>query len=298
MEQLSVFVTIFLGIFLEAVPFLLAGAFLGGVVDVFVNQDTFQRRVPRSPMLAVLFGAGLGMVFPVCECGVVPLTRRLFQKGLPLPAGITFLLAAPVINPIVIFSTWSAFGWGTVLILRLVLTFIVAITVGLVFTFATRDEILRADSLPVQAPHDEHAHSLAEKLLQVLTVSGLDFMDMVRFLILGSAIAAGMQTLVPQTALLAIGSSPLLSVVAMMLLAFVLSVCSTVDAFLALAFVNTFTLGAIVAFLTFGPMVDIKSTLLYLRVFKPRAVLYLVLLPFMMILVAGWLLNLYGGYLP
>ena len=117
-----------------------------------------------------------------------------------------------------------------------------------------------------------------------------------RFLILGSALAALMQTLVPQESLLALGTGSVLSVLFMQVLAFILSVCSTVDSFLALAFVNTFTTGAIVSFLSFGPMVDIKSTLMFTGVFRPRIVLYLILLPFMLNLLAGVLLNLALGY--
>jgi uncharacterized membrane protein YraQ (UPF0718 family) len=101
-----------------------------------------------------------------------------------------------------------------------------------------------------------------------------------------------MQALVPQSALLSIGRGPLVSVVAMLVLAFVLSVCSTVDAFLALAFVNSFTTGSILAFLVFGPIVDIKSVVMFTTVFRHRVVLYLVLLPLMMSLFLGLFLNL------
>ena len=105
-------------------------------------------------------------------------------------------------------------------------------------------------------------------------------------------LAAAMQTLVPQSALLALGAGPVTSVLAMMILAFVLSVCSTVDAFLALAFVNTFTPASILAFLVFGPMVDIKSSLMFLGVFRRRAVLYLILLPLMLTMLITIYLNL------
>ena len=114
-ERFQTFVTIFLGLFIEAAPFLLAGSIVSGIIAVYVNQAMVERFIPDHPLLAALAGAGLGLVFPVCECGVVPVTRRLYGKGLPLPVGIAFLLAAPVINPVVIFSTFAAFGWGPVL---------------------------------------------------------------------------------------------------------------------------------------------------------------------------------------
>lgn len=131
---LSTFTTVFLGIFIEAMPFLFLGTLASGLVEVYVDQDAIRRYIPKSPMLSALFGSVLGMFFPVCECGVVPLVRRLFRKSLPIPAGIAFLLAAPVINPIVILSTATAFGIGKILFMRIGFTILIAIITGLVFT--------------------------------------------------------------------------------------------------------------------------------------------------------------------
>ncbi len=148
------------------------------------------------------------------------------------------------------------------------------------------------------SPEDEHDHhhphplSLSARLWDALTVAGDDFFDMGRYLVGGSMLAAAMQTVVPQPVLLALGSNPFTSIAVMMALAFVLSVCSTVDAFLALAFVNVFPPVAILAFLVFGPMVDIKSSLMFLGVFRRRVVLYLILLPFMATLFLTVLLSL------
>ena len=141
-ERFQTFVTIFLGLFIEAAPFLLAGSIVSGFIAVYVNQGMVDRFIPNHPLLAALAGAGLGFVFPVCECGVVPVTRRLYGKGLPLPVGIAFLLAAPVINPVVIVSTYAAFGWGPVLLGRVVFSVLVAFTVGLIFHLARPQEIL------------------------------------------------------------------------------------------------------------------------------------------------------------
>lgn len=288
-EQFQTFVTIFLSIFIEAVPFLLAGSIVAGLIEVFVNRDTLLRFVPRHPVLAALAGGSLGLVFPVCECGVVPVTRRLYQKGLPISMGIAFLLAAPVINPVVIASTLAAFGWGPMLWARVGLSFVVASLVGGLFYFARPAEVLRPAAIEPQvhlhnhSPHD-HQPTPAEKLWEALATAGDDFFDMGRYLVAGSMLAAAMQTVVPQPVLLALGGGTITSILTMMLLAFVLSVCSTVDAFLALAFVNTFTPASILAFLVFGPMVDIKSSLMFLGVFRRRIVLYLILLPLLLTL--------------
>ncbi len=295
---LSVFATRFLGIFVEAAPFLLLGSITAGLIEAFVKREDIWRFVPRNRLAATVMGAFLGLAFPVCECGVVPVTRRLFNKGLPVSLGLAFLLAAPFMNPIVFASTYIAFGFGPVFIGRIVITLAVAITVGLVIgSFAKPAAVLKDVSQESQHnhEHDTPASSRA-RLLHALQIAADEFFEMGRFLILGSALAALMQTLVPQDSLLALGEGPLLSVVFMQILAYILSVCSTVDSFLALAFVNSFTTGAIVSFLSFGPMVDIKSTLMFSGVFRPRIVAYLVLLPFMLNLLAGVMVNVVLGY--
>lgn len=298
----SIFSTRFLGIFIEAAPFLLLGTLVSGLIDAFVSADDIARLMPRNPLLATLIGVFMGFTFPVCECGVVPVVRRLYTKGLPMSVGVTFLLAAPVMNPVVLVSTYVAFGWGAVLIGRFVITAVVALAVGLVFALAARpQEVLRPASLmPVAGGSGDaiplYARTPRKPFLagmgEALRMAGDEFFEMGRYLIIGSLLAAGMQTLISQDVLLALGKGPVISVIVMQGLAFLLSVCSTVDAFLALAFVGTFTTGSILAFLTFGPMVDIKSTLMFMGVFKPRVVLYLILLPLLMTLLIGVWLNL------
>lgn len=297
-DRLQTFVTIFLGIFIEAAPFLLIGSVVSGFIEVFVDQKLVERLKPRHPVLAALTGSSLGLVFPVCECGVIPVVRRLYQKGLPVSMGISFLLAAPVINLVVFASTYAAFGWGPILLGRIGLSFLIAAAVGFLFHLAHPGEVLppeiAEDSLT--CCHHDHADTpptrRGQLIWEALATGGDDFLNMSRYLIGGSMLAAAMQTLVPQSALLALGAGPVSSVLVMMTLAFVLSVCSTVDAFLALAFVNTFTPASILAFLVFGPMVDIKSSLMFLGVFRRRAVVYLILLPLMLTMLIAIYLNL------
>jgi len=273
---------------------LLLGTLASGLVEVFLDRDQMSRWISHRPVAAAVGGAFMGMVFPVCECGVVPLTRRLFSKGLPLPAGISFLLAAPVLNPIVVFSTAAAFGWGNMLFWRMGISLVIAIVVGLVFS-VERDpaQIVR----PVLTLSHDHDHSpathssIVEKFRQAFLVTADEFFEMGRYLILGSMLAAGLQTFIPQSALLAIGSGPVLSILVMLALAIVLSICSTVDAFVALGFMGTFSFGSVLSFLVFGPMVDIKSVIMYLQVFRRRPVTYLVAIPFMMSLLAGVIFN-------
>ncbi len=293
-DRLNIFATIFLSIFVEAIPYLLLGTLASGLVEVFIDRDQMSKWISHRPVPAALAGALMGMVFPVCECGVIPLTRRLFNKGLPLSAGISFLLAAPVLNPIVVFSTAAAFGWGPMLAWRMGISLIIAVVVGLVFSVEQDGANVL---LPVLIPSHEHDHShetnasISGKIRAALLITADEFFEMGRYLILGAMLAAGLQTFIPQAALLAISSGPVLSVIMMLGLAILLSICSTVDAFVALGFMGTFSFGSILSFLVFGPMVDIKSIIMYLQVFRRRAVTYLVAIPFMMSLLAGIIFN-------
>ena len=177
-DRLQMFSTIFQGIFIEAVPFLLLGTLASGIVEVFVNREELARYIPRDAVRGVMAGALLGFCFPVCECGVVPLTRRLFNKGMPLHVGVAFLLAAPALNPIVIVSTYTAFGFGPILLARIGLTILIALFCGLVFSFGARPErVLLPAAWPVLAGGSAsvaHVQSapVAQRLSLVVSIAG------------------------------------------------------------------------------------------------------------------------------
>lgn len=299
--EISVFATTFLGIFIEAAPFLLMGTLASGLVEVFIGRDTLMRLMPRGTLAGALTGSLMGLLFPVCECGVVPLARRFIRKGMRLPIAIAFMLASPVVNPIVIASTISAFGLSPISFWRFGLSVSIAFLVGLVFSMEKQPlRVVLPDAFPaMQGGAQPVAASrvpsvpIRDRIRRAFVIAGDEFFEMGRFLVLGTGLAALMQTSVPQSTLISLGSGPLVSVLVMMTLAVVLSICSTVDSFVALAFVNSFSGGAVLSFLVFGPMVDIKSTLLYLRVFRKKTVLYLLLLTGMFALVSGVFINVF-----
>ncbi len=296
-QYLTTLSTIFLGIFIEALPYLLLGILASGILEVFVRREFFLKHLPKNRYLGVIFGSFLGLAFPVCEHGVVPLVRRLYNKGLPASMGISFLLAAPVMNPIVIASTLAAFGFGPVFYGRIGLTLIIAILTGLVFTLQKDGEVVKALSqeLLFDCQHCNHeidqALSFKQKLSQAIVISGEEFFDIGLFFIIGAFLAAALQTFIPQSTLLALGGGPMLSILLMIALAVVLSVCSTVDAFLALSFVANFSTGSILAFLVYGPMIDIKAILMFTRVFKKKTILYLALIPLFLVILATLFIN-------
>jgi uncharacterized membrane protein YraQ (UPF0718 family) len=301
-DGVSNFSAVFLGIFIEAAPYLLLGTLASGLVEVFFSANELSRLLPRNRFLAVGLGGLFGLFFPVCECGSIPLARRLMKKGIPVPVGIAFLLAAPVINPIVIASTFAAFGNTPIFWLRFGLTLLIAVVVGFLFMLESDPSRIIRPANP-EVTQSLHFHlepetpaqmlSLKDKLKKIMLIAGDEFFEMGRFLIIGALLAALMQTAVPQTWLLALGQGPVISVIVLSLLAVLLSVCSTVDSFIALAFTGTFSTGAILAFLVYGPMVDIKAVLMYLRVFRRRIVVILVLLPWLLTMVASVAINLW-----
>ncbi len=359
----------FLSILLEGVPFVLIGTMISGTVDAFLPPRVMERILPRSGVAAVLVSGLLGLVFPMCECGVVPVIRRLIGKGLPVSCALTYMLAAPVMNPIVIITTYMAFKNQeplTVTCLRLSLAYMIAIVVGLitlrtplgcilrenilktlpkhkfgdvawVLADAAEREALELRKSSAHAPlqpahahhehgspgrhhhdhshehhdhdhvHDEHCghdhhhhehesgpehshdvsalihehhhhdfHGFRAKMAHALQAGTQDFLDVTFYLIIGAAITSLFNTALKQSSLDVLGSTPVLSSFVLQAFAFVLSLCSSSDAFVA-APIFAFPLAAKLAFLVFGPMVDIKLLMLYSSVFKQRFIIVLCL---------------------
>ncbi|MFT4402273.1 permease [Bacillus sp. SW14] len=280
--------SIFISILIEAIPFILIGVILSGIIQMFVSEEMIARIMPKNRFLAVLFGALAGVLFPACECGIIPITRRLLLKGVPLHAGVAFMLTAPIINPIVLFSTFIAFGNRlSVVFYRGGLALAVSVIIGIILSYQFKDNQLLKPHEP--GHHHRHHHTLLQKLGGTLRHAIEEFFSVGKYLIIGAFIAAAMQTYVKTSTLLAIGQNDVSSSLVMMGLAFVLSLCSEVDAFIASSFSSTFSLGSLIAFLVFGAMVDIKNLLMMLAAFKKRFV-FLLITYIVVLVLAGSLL--------
>jgi uncharacterized membrane protein YraQ (UPF0718 family) len=265
------FFVIFGSLLIQALPFVLLGALAAAVIEVFVPLGTLEK-LAKLPRPLQLPAAGLaGIAFPICECGSVPVARRLIAKGLMPSAAVTFMLAVPVLNPVVIASTFVAYrsrtSLWTMVLGRFSLGLIVAVVVGWVIGNRSKDELLRA------RPDEGHARHVLEigppeaKWRRFFVHLGNDFLYMGRFLVLGAAIAAMVQTFLPAQIINRVAQAPAVDLLVMMGLAFVLSLCSESDAFIAASFVQ-FGPAAQLAFLVFGPMVDFKLSALYLGTFR------------------------------
>lgn len=333
--------TLFLSLLVEAVPFLMLGVLFSGILQFFVDERKLVRLMPQNPLLGALVGSCIGFLFPVCECGNVPVARRLLMQGVPSAVAIGFLFAAPTINPIVFWATWTAFRDQPELVfLRIGCSLLIATTLGWVFSIQKDPRPLLqpgvARAMPGRSPVRNRGQIAPDPDLALLqsgtyflgqteqpidaaelqaaaiaaTTAGKPFAyklnlmlesmiqemrELGGVLVLGSAIAAIIQVFIPREAVLALGQGPISSILAMMLLAAIVSICSTVDAFFALSFSSTFTTGSLLAFLVFGPMVDLKSVGLMLSIFKPRAIFYLFTLAGLMTFLFALLVNLYGS---
>ena len=264
-------ITLAISVFLESLPFVVLGVLLSIAVQVWIPAHWVERALPRTPWLRRLALSVLGVFLPVCQCGNVPLARGLVQRGLTPADSVTFLLAAPILNPITIITTYQAFGHSHgILVARVVGGFVIANLVGGVFgQHPAQDTLLTpAFTASCAAHHDESGLRWSRSVRRF----GQELSTLLPALILGSAIAGAAQVGLPRELLGSLGADPLWSVLALMALAFVLSMCSNVDAFFMLAFGSTFLPGGIVAFLTFGAMVDIKMVTLMRTTYRASAI--------------------------
>lgn len=326
MDRLNQALTLFFSLLVEAVPFLLIGVLFSSALLLFVDERRLVAAMPRNPLLGALSGSLIGFLFPVCECGNVPVARRLLVQGAPPSVAVGFLLAAPTVNPVVFWATWIAFrDQPEIVFLRVGGSLLIAIIVGWVFSAQADLRPLMqpsvARSMPAPQPRTDRpgrsraassppnllqsgsfllggtsgttmrlenslqtaalvanpvlSRPVVERLQLMLNNIVQELRELGGMLVIGAAIASLVQVALPRELILDLGQGPITSILAMMVLAWVVSICSTVDSFFALSFASTFTSGSLLAFLIFGPMVDLKNIGLLLSVFRGKAIIYL-----------------------
>ncbi|RJE87027.1 permease [Paenibacillus sp. 1011MAR3C5] len=286
-QGMNTFKTMLISIVLEAMPFLLLGVVVSSLMQVYIPEQWIKRFIPKNPILGVLVASFLGILFPVCECGLIPVVRRLIAKGMPLYAGVAFFLAGPIVNPVVYSATFVAFRTNPEMVYaRMGLAIAVSACIGLIiYLFVKRNPLKDARD----AVHAHHTHGGAHstkkkhKLQEAIQHGGGEFFDMGKYLILGSFITALIQAFIPRSELIDIGQGEYTSHLFMIGFAYILSLCSTADAFVAASFMSTFSATSLLTFLVFGPMIDLKGTLMLLSAFKARFVILLIVLVAIMV---------------
>ncbi|ANS66876.1 permease [Streptomyces lincolnensis] len=242
--------TVFVAVMVQALPFLVLGVLLSAAIAVFVPPSFFARALPKRPALAVPVAGAAGVVLPGCECASVPVAGALVRRGVAPAAALTFLLSAPAINPIVLTATAVAFPNDPEMVLaRLVASLLVACAMGWLWQRLGRADWLRP---PARAAYDGQSRGAA-----FWGSVRHDVMHAGGFLVVGAMAAATLKAVVPEEWLSAAADNPVVSVLALAVLAVLLSICSEADAFVA-ASLSQFSLTARLAFLVVGPMVDLK----------------------------------------
>ena len=279
------FLTFLISIVVEALPFVVLGIMISVVVQVWLPEGWLLRRLPKRRWARQVTISLLGVFVPVCECGNVPLARGLLAQGLSVSESLVFLLSAPVLNPVTIITTQQAFANDlAVLAGRMAGGFVIANVVGWVFMRRRRDELLQPNFIKT-CQISRHIHE--RRWVRSLELFRHEASHMLPALLFGAAAAALVQVAVPREILLTLGSNPAWSIAAMLVLAFVISICSNVDAFFALAFKDTFTAGSLVSFLVFGPMIDIKLLSLMRTTYQPKVLMQVSLLVLLMAAAIG-----------
>jgi uncharacterized membrane protein YraQ (UPF0718 family) len=280
----------FLSILLEGAPYILLGTVISGFIDAYLPKNAIDKLLPRNPVVAVFASGLLGAVFPVCECAIVPVIRRLVQKGLPVSCAITYMLSAPIINPITVMSTYSAFkGDLTMTSSRLFMAYMITVFIGLlvlrvsprkILTDAIASTLPDADSASRGSEGHEHGHepekpASGSRLVQAMRTAQGDFLETGMYFVIGVIIAATFNTSPAlQEVVRGFAGNDIVAVPGMMIFAFILSLCSTTDAFIV-APDASLSMVSKLAFLVFGPMMDVKLLFMYSSVFRKRFVLFL-----------------------
>jgi uncharacterized membrane protein YraQ (UPF0718 family) len=292
--QVQDVITLALSLLIESLPFIVLGIALSIVVQVFVPTSWLESWLPENPFARRAIVSLFGMFLPVCECGNVPLARGLLGRGYGVGDSVTFLFAAPIVNPVTIITTHQAFGFDDgILVWRLLAGYLIANLLGWLFSrhpnprelLTTR--FVRECALPVS----QRGGTRWEKVGSLFVSESTALMPA---LIVGALIAGVIQVGVSREVLLALGTDPIISVLALIMLAFVISVCANVDAFFILPFAQTFLPGSIVAFLVFGPLIDIKMVALLRTTFTGRTITLMAAVVGLCSLALGMVINSVG----
>lgn len=297
----------FTTIMLEAIPFLLLGALISAIIEEFVSEERISKMIPKNRVLGSLVGIFLGLFIPACDCAVIPIAMRLKKKKVPTNVIVSFMLASPIISPVVLLSTFFAFGETEKMLLfgfempklfvyRTIFGVLVALVVGIILDIICKDAVLKEETYEHHHHHHDHIHihtcnhhhegcscSHHEKetgplgrVKNIINIMYGDFMGIISYMAVGAILAATMQILLPISNIGGIVQNKYISTFIMMLLAFALSLCSTSDAFIARTFMNSLSKNSILAFILLGPMIDIKNTILLNKSFNKKFVIVLV----------------------
>ena len=271
---------------------MILGIALSALVQVWIPDRWIVRVLPRNPVARRAVISFIGILLPVCECGNVPLARGLIVKGFTISESITFLLAAPILNPITIVTTGQAFGFTSpIFFARIIGGFLIANVMGWLFSRHPDQDSLMTPRFAAECRLPDAQERGEGRWKATVELFQHEAATIMPALFIGSLVAGLVQVAVPRAVLLTLGSNPVWSILAMMALAFVISICSNVDSFFILPFATTFMPGSISAFLLFGPIVDIKMLTLMRTTFTTRVLVILTVVVGLLAALVGLVVN-------
>lgn len=313
---------IFTSIFFGSLPFLLLGSLISSVIETYVSNETIAKIIPKNKVLGSIVGVFLGFFLPACDCAVIPVSKRLLKKKVPINVAISFMLASPIINPVVLLSTYNAFYRTNPEIFwyRLLFGIVIALLIGIIMGIIFGKKEVITNSLiddeneecchchkheekidedfkdlvddfkdfdfeeECHCHHEKHTHhSLKNDILSICRHTAYDLFEVVKYLMFGALLASLVQVLLPRNILMIFNNNQVLSIIVLMLFAYLISLCSTSDSFVGKSLLSTFNESSIIAYLLLGPMIDIKNTIVLLGNYKKSFVWTLITLIFVVI---------------
>ena len=278
---------IFTSIFFESLPFLLLGSLISAIIETFISNDKLSKMIPKNKVLGSIVGIFLGFFLPACDCAVIPVSKRLIKKEVPINVAISFMLSSPIINPVVLLSTYYAFYktnsnifWYR-LIFGIIISLIVGVIMGIIFD--KKQVVINKIEECEECTHHIHDHKHKNKFKEIIIHTSYDLF--VKYLMFGALIASRVQVLLPRSIITMFNNNSILSVITLMLFAYLISLCSTSDSFVGKSLLSTFNSSAVVAYLLLGPMIDIKNTIVLFGNYKKDFVKVLISLIFITIFI-------------
>ena len=279
---------IFISIFFESLPFLLLGSLISAIIETFIKDETFEKIIPKNPILGSIVGIFLGLFLPACDCAVIPVSKRLIKKKVPIKLAISFMLSSHIINPVVLLSTYYAFYRTNPEIFwyRLLFGILISLIIGIIMGIIFNKKKVIINNLDEECEHCHiHPKGVKYKIKDIFVHTALDMFEVVKYLMIGALIASIVQVLLPRGILTYFNNNQVLSILVLMLFAYLISLCSTSDSFVGRTLLTSFSKTSILAYLLLGPMIDIKNTFVLCGNFKKSFVITLITLIFITIFI-------------
>ena len=282
---------VFTSIFFESIPFLLLGSLISSVIETYVSDETISKIIPKNKILGSITGVFLGFFLPACDCAVIPVSKRLLKKKVPINVAISFMLASPIINPVVLLSTYNAFYKTNPEIFwyRLIFGIVIALFIGIIMGVIFNNKEVTTNNIDECSHCHLKNHKFKNNILSICKHTAYDFFEVVKYLMFGALIASLVQVLLPRNILITFNNNQILSITVLMLFAYLISLCSTSDSFVGKSLLSSFGESSIIAYLLLGPMIDIKNTIVLLGNYKKSFVWTLITLIFITIFISSLL---------